>query len=168
MLLIFTGEGKGKTTAAVGQALRAHGSGLRVAFGQFLKRDGQAGEQAVLKTLLGERFLAGGLGFFRRKEEFDKHRAAACEVYAWALAQLEAKVEFLVLDELLYALGINLLTPEEIQTLLGRAATSNAHLVLTGRGLPEWLESRADLVTEMFPRKHHFERGVMATKGVEF
>jgi cob(I)alamin adenosyltransferase len=168
MLLIYTGEGKGKTSASVGQALRAHGSGLRVAFGQFLKRDGQAGEQAVLKDLLGERFLAGGQGFFRNKEAFAKHRAAAIETLGWAMTQLESRIELLVLDETLYALGNELVTREEIEALIASAARNNAHLVLSGRGLPQWLAAKADLITEMLPRKHHFDSGVPASKGIEF
>lgn len=168
MLLIYTGEGKGKTTASVGQAVRAHGSGLRVAFGQFLKRDGQAGEQAVLKILLGDRFFAGGQGFFRRKESFDRHRSAAVETLGWGMAQLEDRIELLVMDETLYALGNELVTREEVEALVASASRNHAHLVLTGRGLPDWLAAKADLITEMAPRKHHFDSGVPASKGVEF
>ena len=78
MIIVYTGKGKGKTSACVGQAARALGQGLRVAFGQFMKRDGQAGEQKILRELLApSRFLAGGEGFFRREEDRPIHRAAA-------------------------------------------------------------------------------------------
>jgi cob(I)alamin adenosyltransferase len=77
MILIYTGNGKGKTSACVGQALRALGQGLRVAFGQFMKKEGVGGEQLVLAQLLGEKFRAGGLGFLRVEEDRPKHREAA-------------------------------------------------------------------------------------------
>lgn len=168
MLLIYTGEGKGKTTAAVGQTIRALGAGLSVAFGQFMKRDEQAGEQILLKELLGDDFLAGGLGFFRREEQFEAHRQAAREVLAWALERLEDGVEVLVLDEALYALGAGLVERAELELILDAAAEHSITLVLTGRGLPDWLEERAQLITDMHPRKHPYTQGVPAAKGIEF
>lgn len=69
MILVYTGNGKGKTSACVGQAVRALGQNMTVAFGQFMKRDGQAGEQRMLAQWLGPRFLAGGEGFLRREED---------------------------------------------------------------------------------------------------
>ena len=98
MILVYTGDGKGKTSACVGQAVRALGQNMAVAFGQFMKRDGQAGEQAMLANLLGERFLAGGLGFLRNDADRPAHRQAALRVLDWAGAQLDL-VDMLVLDE---------------------------------------------------------------------
>lgn len=88
MILVYTGDGKGKTSACVGQALRALGRDMRVSFGQFMKRDHQAGEQVMLARLLGPRFLAGGEGFLRHEDERPRHREAALRVLDWAHGQL--------------------------------------------------------------------------------
>ncbi|MEG6505114.1 cob(I)yrinic acid a,c-diamide adenosyltransferase [Nitratidesulfovibrio sp. 1201_IL3209] len=167
MLLIYTGNGKGKTSACVGQAIRALGQGLTVAFGQFMKRPGQAGEQAMLDRLLGERFRAGGKGFLRREEDRPAHRKAALDLLQWA-EDILPEVDMLVLDETLYALGYCIVTNEEVECLLELAETQCKHLVLSGRGLPGWLAERADLVTEMNEVKHPWQKGVQATKGIEF
>ncbi|WP_165175005.1 cob(I)yrinic acid a,c-diamide adenosyltransferase [Desulfovibrio sp. ZJ369] len=167
MLLIYTGHGKGKTSACVGQAVRAMGQGLTVAFGQFMKRDGQAGEQRMLAQWLGERFLAGGQGFLRREEERPAHRAAALRVLAWAREQLEA-ADMLILDEAIYALGAGILERKEVEGLLAEARAQNRHLVLSGRNAPDWLIRAADLVTEMGEIKHPWRAGVKAVRGIEF
>ena len=167
MILIYTGNGKGKTSACVGQALRALGQGLRVAFGQFMKKEGVGGEQLVLAQLLGEKFRAGGLGFLRVEEDRPKHREAALHTLHWALDVLP-HVDMLVLDESLYALGSGILLPEELRELADRARRCDAHLVLSGRGLPEWLEAEADLITVMEERKHPWQQGHSATRGIEF
>ena len=167
MILVYTGEGKGKTSACVGQALRALGQGMAVAFGQFMKRQCGAGEQVVLGRLLGERFRPGGLGFLRREEERPAHRAAAEDLLAWASAQLGA-VDMLVLDEALYALGAGILFKEELAGLLAEARGAGRHVVLSGRGLPDWLAAEADLITEMRERKHPWRLGVPAAPGIEF
>lgn len=167
MILVYTGEGKGKTSACAGQALRALGQGMTVAFGQFMKRDCGAGEQIMLRQLLGPRFRPGGLGFLRREEERPAHRAAAAELLAWAREQLP-QADMLVLDESLYALGAGILTREELAPLLADARGAGRHLVLSGRGLPDWLAREADLVTEMRERKHPWRKGVPAAPGIEF
>ncbi len=174
MLLIYTGNGKGKTSACVGQAMRALGQGFIVAFGQFMKRDTRAGEQIMLGKLLGPAFYAGGAGFFRKESERDAHRAAAWEVLEWAFAQLRAplasgaKGRMLVLDEALYAHAAGLIAEEELRALIAAARAAESHLVLSGRGLPGWLEQEADLVTEMLEQKHHAASGVAAQAGIEF
>lgn len=167
MILIYTGEGKGKTSACVGQAVRAHGQGLRVGFAQFMKRPDQAGEQKVLKQLLSDNFFSGGRGFFRQEKTRTEHRDAALAVLAWAQGVME-RVDMLVLDESLYALSSGLLLEEEVRTLSASAHQKGIHLVLSGRGAPEWLCEEADLVTEMKPIKHHYNKGIPAAKGIEF
>ncbi len=175
MIIVNTGEGKGKTTAALGLVMRNLGQDGRVAVGQYLKRDDAAGEQAFLKQTLGEAFLPGGLGFYRNEKDFPRHREAAQRVTAWALDKLGAAQPptLLVLDEALYALGSGLLMREELEKVLalaGVVAGKEApppHVVLTGRGLPQWLEDRADLVTEMVNRKHPASLGLPAQHGVE-
>ena len=170
MILVYTGEGKGKTSACLGQALRALGQGMAVAFGQFMKRDCGAGEQHMLRELLGPRFRAGGLGFLRHEEERPAHRAAAQDLLAWARTQA-AEVDMLILDEALYALDAGILTREELDPLLAKARGPHGavrHLVLSGRGLPDWLADEADLVTEMRERKHPWRKGIAACRGIEF
>ena len=167
MILVYTGNGKGKTSAGVGQAVRAHGRGLTVAFGQFMKRPEQAGEQKVCEMLFAGRFYAGGPGFLRREEERPAHREAALTTLRWAEEQL-AEVDMLVLDECLYALGNTLITDDELQALVQRAKEADAHLVLTGRGAPPWLLEQADLITEMREVKHPYHTGQKALPGIEF
>lgn len=168
MIVVYTGNGKGKTSAALGQILRAKGHDLRVACAQFMKRDDVAGEQRVLASLLGDDYLVGGLGFFRDNQDQARHRAAALTTLAWASSKVADDVQVLVLDEVLYALGAGVLRQEELQALLDGAREHNVHLILTGRGLPEWLGRQADLITEMLPVKHPFNQGQGALKGIDF
>ncbi|MFV0423236.1 cob(I)yrinic acid a,c-diamide adenosyltransferase [Oleidesulfovibrio sp.] len=167
MLLIHTGNGKGKTTASIGVAIRALGQNMRVGFGQFMKRDNQAGEQHILKQLLNENFHAFGLGFFTREEDRKLHTEAARNLLDWALSRME-DFDLLVLDEALYALGYGLISQEELQAVIGKAASANTHLVLSGRGLPEWLREQADTVTEMTEIQHAYQKGRPATPGIEY
>ncbi len=167
MLLIYTGNGKGKTSACVGQALRAMGQNLRVAFAQCMKKDEKAGEQKMLRSLLGESFYVGGKGFFRREEERPIHREAALSTLAWAQARLP-ELDMLILDESLYALKANLLTQEELTAFVEKAASEHVHVVLSGRGAPSWLIDMAALVTHMEEVKHPWQQGIEATRGIEY
>lgn len=168
MLLIYTGQGKGKTSACVGQALRALGQGLRVGFGQFMKHDGLAGEQTMLSQMLGENFLASGAGFYRNPAEFARHRAAAQTLLAWAAERLAAGLDMLILDEALYALGHELISQDEVQCLVDQCCAARTHLVLSGRGAPDWLVQQADIVSEINVVRHIFAQGGTACKGIEF
>lgn len=167
MILVYTGDGKGKTSACVGQTVRALGQNMVVAFGQFMKRDGQAGEQAMLARLLGERFFAGGLGFLRTDAERPAHREAALRVLGWAREQLD-HAGMLVLDETLYALSAGILEQQELEELMALARARDCHLVLSGRSAPAWLIDAADLVTSMTEIKHPWRTGVKAAPGIEF
>lgn len=167
MIIVYTGNGKGKTSACIGQAMRAHGRGLAVAFGQFMKRPDQAGEQRVCAALFGSLFKAAGPGFLRREEERPQHREAAGKLLAWAEGLLP-EIDMLVLDEALYALGKDLICRSELECLLNSAEAADTHVVLSGRGAPEWLCERAHMVTEMVERKHPFASGHKAAPGIEF
>ena len=169
MILLYIGGGKGKTSACVGQCLRAHGQGLAVAFGQFMKRDGLAGEQKVLRDLLGARFFAGGIGFFRDEGERPAQRKAAETVLAWAHGQFaNHNLHMLILDEVCNALERGLVTREEMDRLCRACTETGCHLVLSGRNAPEWLCAAADLVTRMDEVRHPYRKGVPATRGIEF
>lgn len=167
MLIVYTGNGKGKTTACVGQAVRALGQGLCVAFGQFMKKDGQAGEQKMLASLLGEHFLASGAGFFR-DAEFPVHREKAEALLAWAGERLDQGVDMLILDEALYALNHGLLLEDEVRGLIDRCRDQGRHLVLSGRGAPDWVVELADIVSSVTEVKHIYAQGGKARRGIEF
>lgn len=167
MLLIHTGNGKGKTTASVGVAIRALGQDMRVGFGQFMKRDNQAGEQRILRQLLKENFHAAGAGFFTREEDRKIHAEAARKLLDWTSDKM-SDFDLLVLDEALYALGYGLISQEELQAVIDSARQNNTHLVLSGRGLPEWLQQQADTITEMTEIQHAYKKGIPATPGIEY
>lgn len=167
MILIYTGNGKGKTSACVGQAIRAMGQNLVVVFVQFMKKDNQAGEQLLLHKLLGDKFFAGGCGFFQKEEDRDKHREYAVKVCDFVIKNI-AIANMIILDESIYALSAGLITRSEIENMISKAQEHNVHLVFSGRNTPDWLIENADLVTEMMEIKHPWQKGVIATKGIEF
>ncbi|MCH5276238.1 MAG: cob(I)yrinic acid a,c-diamide adenosyltransferase [Desulfovibrionaceae bacterium] len=167
MIFVYTGPGKGKTSACLGQVVRALGSGWKVAFAQFMKRDGEAGEQAFLRACLGDAFLAGGIGFFRNERERPAHRKAAEQTLAWAHSRLP-EADVLILDESLYALGNGLVTLNEVKVLIEEARARNTHLILSGRGFPDELLDVVDLVTEMKEIKHPLQQGLGAIRGLDY
>lgn len=167
MLLIYTGNGKGKTSACVGQTIRALGQGLTVAFGQFMKRGDQAGEQEMLAKLLGENFLASGAGFYR-DTDYDTHREKATQLLHWAGERLDRGVDMLILDETLYALNHGLLLEDEVRELIRRCKDQGCHLVLSGRGVPVWMVELADIVSDITEVRHIYAEGGKARRGIEF
>lgn len=167
MILVYTGNGKGKTSACIGQAIRAMGQDLTVFFVQFMKKHVQAGEQIFLHKLLEQNFFVGGCGFFKKEEHREEHRDFALKTYNLAIKNM-ANVNMLILDESLYALSAGLLTRSEIEDIINKANVLNVHLVLSGRNAPDWLIECADLVTEMLEVKHPWQKGISATKGIEF
>ncbi|MBQ9377822.1 MAG: cob(I)yrinic acid a,c-diamide adenosyltransferase [Schwartzia sp.] len=173
LIIVHTGEGKGKTTAALGLAMRAWGDGLRVLILQFIKGGWTYGELKTIETLRAAdgriELRRCGLGFTKRDgAEREKHRAAAVE----ALRQAERAItgenwDMVILDELNYAVSFGLVTVGEALALL-RAKPDEMHLVLTGRDAAPELVEAADLVTEMRLVKHSFARGIKAQQGIEF
>lgn len=170
LVLVFTGNGKGKTTAALGLALRAWGQGMRVLMLQFVKGDWETGELKAAAKLDGLEIRSLGIGFVRPKDEeaLIRHREAAEKAVTEACSALRAGEHGLViLDEILYALNLGLVTIQDLLTLIS-SKQEGVHLVLTGRGAPPEILERADLVTEMHAVKHHLQRGIKARKGIEF
>jgi cob(I)alamin adenosyltransferase len=169
-LLIFTGNGKGKTTAALGMALRAVGHGQQVLILQFIKANASSGERMALKNLPGVELLQMGLGFLTPPEDprFEEHRRAAEEALKKAVEILETgRHQLIILDEVCTAVKKNLLTEAQvIEAVSSRKGT--AVLVLTGRGAGPGLTALADTVTEMRSRKHGLTAGWKAQEGVEF
>ncbi len=170
LVLVFTGNGKGKTTAALGLALRAWGHGMRVLILQFIKGARETGELKAAARMDGLEIRPLGAGFVYGEDEAARarHREAAAEALDAARAALGADgPEVVILDEILCALGLGLVSLADVLALVS-AKPPDVHLVLTGRGAPPEILARADLVTEMREVKHPYYAGVKAQKGVEF
>ena len=168
LLVVYTGHGKGKTTAALGMVFRALGRGLRVTVVQFIKGKWKTGERVFAESLPELRFLVMGLGFTWESDDISRDKAAARA--AWAEAQkeiLSGERELVVLDELTYAFHYGFLALDEVLETL-RSRPTGVHVVITGRDAPEALIELADLVTEMKLLKHPFQHGQKARLGVDF
>jgi cob(I)alamin adenosyltransferase len=166
---VYTGNGKGKTTAALGQALRAAGHGLRSYIGQFLK--GQAyGELTAARRLAPEITIEqfGRKGFVHVTETPDEEdiRRARRGLERCRRAMLSGRYALVVLDEVNVALHFRLLSVKDILGFLDRKP-ADVEIILTGRYAPPALLRRADLVTEMKEKKHYYNRGVRARAGIE-
>jgi cob(I)alamin adenosyltransferase len=169
-ILIFTGDGKGKTTAALGMAVRAHGHGIPVAIIQFVKSDVQTGEFTALSRLPGVEIFVTGRGFVPPESDprFAEHRLAAQEGLRIASeAACSGRYGLVILDEGCYAVARNLIAEEFVLRLLKEKAPG-VIVVLTGRGATEGLIAAADTVSEIRCVKHGFDTGLKATKGVEY
>jgi len=176
-VIIYTGNGKGKTSAALGAALRALGHGWRVLVIQFFKGDWPVvfGELEVGKQLSPQfEVLQLGKGFVMHMGDakpFDEHLAAAKEALRVAKERMASGVyDLIVLDEIIYAIdyaGVQLVTVEEILELLD-ARPPSLHLILTGRNAPDALIARADLVTEMREVKHPWQQKIPAQVGIDY
>ncbi len=164
---IYTGEGKGKTTAALGLALRAAGAGLRVFIGQFMKGKDYSELKSLARfedSITLERF---GTSHWVSTQPTEEDRKRAMEGLERAKSVLSSGgYDVVILDEILVALHFTLIPLEEIIELM-ESRPDEVELVLTGRGAPEDLIRRADLVTEMRAVKHYHSRGVSARAGIE-
>lgn len=167
---IYCGDGKGKTTAAVGLAVRASGAGKNVLFVQFSK-DGSSSEMGVLASLPGieTAYCPIHYGFYKNMDA--ETRALARGDYTAllekALEMADAGVELLVLDEAVSACNHGMISLERLCTFL-REKPDALEVVLTGRNPPEELLALADYVTEMKKLRHPFDRGIGARRGIEF
>lgn len=169
LVIINTGHGKGKTTAAFGQALRAAGQGLKICIIQFIKGQGETGEAiAIAKAFPAQVELhRTGTGFSWQQE---RETVKAAALAGWHLARgkiLSDAYDLIVLDEFTYLIGFGILTEEEVLALF-RERPRRLHLVITGRDAGPNLIEYADLVTEMRAIKHPFQKGIKAGKGIEF
>lgn len=170
LVMVFTGDGKGKTTAALGMALRAWGHGMRVLVIQFVKSARVETGERLAAARLGGRFVIKtlGEGFVFEGEDVERHRVAARRALETAREAVQSgEYDLVVLDEIIHALKHGLVSEEELVALIA-AKSPAVHLVLTGRDAPEAIIARADLVTEMRAVKHHYRSGVPAQKGIEY
>ena len=176
-ILIYTGNGKGKTSASLGAAFRALGHGWRVLVIQFFKGDWPVvfGELEMGKRLTPQfDVLQLGKGFVKHmgdQKPFDEHLAAAKEALRIAREKIvSGAYDLIILDEIIYAIdyaGVQLVTLEEILELLD-AKPPALHLILTGRNAPQALIDRADLVTEMHEIKHPWQQKIPAQVGIDY
>jgi cob(I)alamin adenosyltransferase len=168
LLVVYTGNGKGKTTAALGMVFRALGRGMNVTVVQFIKGKWKTGERLFAETLPALRFHVMGLGFTWESDDLAKDKAAARAAWATAKGEiLSGERDLVVLDELTYTFHYDFLDLDEVLETL-RARPARVHVVVTGRNAPAALVALADLVSEMTMVKHPFEAGVPAQIGVDF
>ena len=166
-MLVFTGDGKGKTTAALGLGLRGWGHGLRVCVVQFIKSCTDTGEEQAAEAL-GDRFevLPAGAGFVRQQGGTPEDRARAAEALELARTKT-TECDVLVLDEINGAVKLGLIPVESVLALI-QERPRELHLVLTGRDAAASVIDAADTVTDMGAVKHDFDAGGEAGRGIEF
>jgi cob(I)alamin adenosyltransferase len=170
LIIVHTGNGKGKTTAALGMVLRSLGHGHNVAIIQFIKGGWEPAEKAVLGHWSEQLvFHAMGEGFTWETQDRERDRLKAQQAWAQALKYIQnSDYRLVLLDEINIALKLEYLELEAVLEGLGQKP-AQSHIILTGRGAPEALIEAADLVTEMTLVKHPFrEQGVKAQAGIEF
>ncbi len=164
---IYTGDGKGKTTAAIGLCVRALGSGLRVGFLQFLKM-GDSAEVASLQKLGAQTAATQTQKFIWNMSEDEKKECAQKHEDIFRKAyDISEKVDLLVLDEVFAALSTNMLKEEQILEFVDKKP-KGMELVLTGRDVPDSVSEKADYLTDMKCVKHPFTEGVVAREGIEY
>jgi cob(I)alamin adenosyltransferase len=170
LVIINTGDGKGKTTAALGAMLRAWGRGLRVCMIQFLKHErGKWGEVRAADNLEGFDLILTGDGFSWRSKDEEASKAKARQ--AWQHAQemiLSGEYDLVVLYEFTYPLDLGWIETEAVLGWLEHNKPKDQHIIITGRRAPASLVKFADLVTEMVKIKHPHDEGLSAQAGIEF
>lgn len=170
LIIVHTGKGKGKSTAAFGMVFRMLGHGMPVAIVQFVKGRWQTGERVALDRF-GDLVSINTMGEGFTWETQDRQRDLAAARAAWERAKAlirAARHRLVLLDELNIVLRYDYLPLEEIVAFLRDEKPADVHVVVTGRNAPEGLIEIADLVTEMEMVKHPFRSGVKAQKGIEF
>jgi cob(I)alamin adenosyltransferase len=168
LLIVHTGPGKGKSTAAFGLLLRALGHGWKVGVVQFVKGAWETGERRILERFDGVSWHTMGEGF--TWETQDRARDIAAATRAWNKARelmADASIRLIVLDELSIALRYDYLSLADVITVLHKRR-GDLNIIVTGRNAKPELIEIADLVTEMTLVKHHFAAGVRAQAGIEF
>ncbi|MGP7817178.1 cob(I)yrinic acid a,c-diamide adenosyltransferase [Niallia sp. 01092] len=173
LMLLYTGDGKGKTTAALGLAVRAAGRGKRVLMIQFIKSPQRTYGEKITFEKLGIEIHQKGIGFTWTKTP-EEHREALKAAWAFTKAKvLSNQYDVVILDELNNALAITKFPIEDVLPLeevlhLIHNRPEHMHLIVTGRSAKEELIDCADLVTEMKAVKHYYDEGIPAVLGIEF
>lgn len=172
LIIVHTGPGKGKTTAALGTALRAVGQGMKVLMVQFIKGSWHYGELDAARMLGEDRFqiLPMGRGFVKVGAEKPDPEDVRLVEEAWAFAReklLGGEYDLVILDEINYAISYKMLAPEAVLETLEKKPP-RVHVILTGRNAHPAIVERADLVTEMREVKHPYQKGIQAQRGIEY
>ena len=172
LVIVFTGDGKGKSSAALGIALRAFGHKMYVSFVQFIKSQSDTGESRACERLAPEiEFVSLGKGFVNccgNTAPMDDHKKAAAEALTAARQRiLSASWDIVVLDEINIAVKLGLVDIKDVMDLV-RSKPPELHLILTGRDAHPDLIAAADMVTEMRDLKHPYNSGVPAQKGIDY
>ena len=167
LVIINTGNGKGKTTAALGMALRAWGNDMKVVVVQFVKRsDSNYGEHKAARRI-GLEMVTEGAGFVFAEKDATPHKRLALEQWHVAQEKLSSGAyDLVVLDEITYPLQFGWIPVEEVVQVL-KQRPPGLHVVITGRNAPQALIDFADTVAEIRDVKHHFRQGIKAQPGVE-
>ena len=171
-MIVYTGKGKGKTTAALGIVLRAVGHGYKVGMIQFIKGEWYYGELTSSKRLEPEfEMIAAGRGFVGIIDDdhpIEDHQKAAKEAITLAKEKITSGIyDVMILDEVNYAAKLKLISDQDILDIIA-VRPENTSLVLTGNYVPESVIAAADLVTEMREIKHPYQKGIKAKKGIDF
>ncbi|RMW37964.1 MAG: cob(I)yrinic acid a,c-diamide adenosyltransferase [Nitrosopumilus sp.] len=172
LTIVYTGKGKGKTTAALGLALRATGYDKKICMIQFIKGSWHYGEMDSTKKLEpGFEMVAVGKGFvgiIDDKSPKEDHEKVAKEAIKISNEKIQSgKYDIVILDEINYAVNLNLISVDDVLKLV-KAKPDDIDLVLTGNYAKEEVVEIADLVTEMKEIKHPFQKGIKAKKGIDF
>lgn len=169
LVQVYTGNGKGKTTAALGQALRATGGGLKVYMAQFIK--GQETGELLAAERLAPDFLIRqfGLGKFIKGRKPSQQDLEAAKVGWTEVSQVVTggQYDLVILDEISHAIRVGLIGLEQVLTLLAQRP-EHVEMILTGRNMPEALIQVANLVTDMVAVKHPYDHGIPMRKGIEY
>ncbi len=167
--MIFTGDGKGKTTAALGMAIRASGHNMRTVIIQFVKK-ADTGEITATDRMVNISIVQTGLGFLpnAKSREFVKHKQAAEKGLALAVESIgSGNYDMIILDEICVAVDKGLLDEKDVVKVIAKA-DCKISLILTGRNASQGLIDTADTVSNIECIKHGFDDGIAAQKGVEF
>lgn len=178
VVVVYTGEGKGKTSAGLGLLARGLGNGWSVAFIQFIKEWEVSEHHFITKIQeqYGDKlmFYKGGKGFYHARElsaqnvSGSQHKKAAAETYKQALSAAKSgKYDLVICDEINNAIYHHLLTEKQVADLI-KSRASKTSLCLTGRYFPDGLLPLADIVTRMTKVKHHFDQKYLANQGIDF
>jgi cob(I)alamin adenosyltransferase len=169
LVLVNTGDGKGKTTAAIGVLFRAWGRGMKVCMIQFLKHEGGSWGEVRAAQKLGIDWVKTGDGFTWTSKDMDETIAKA--LHGWSIAQdkiVNGGYDLVILDEFTYLMSLGWLNTDEAVAWLKANKPTSQHLIITGRSAPDELIAYADLVTDMTKVKHPYDNGIQAQAGIEF
>ncbi|PJZ79089.1 cob(I)yrinic acid a,c-diamide adenosyltransferase [Leptospira neocaledonica] len=168
LILVFTGPGKGKTTAALGILFRALGRGMKCGVVQFLKGKWETGERKFAKTITDLDFHVMGLGFTWESDDIDQDKKAARLAWEKSYEMIFSEnYKILILDEITYAFHYGWLSPEEVCDALSKKP-GDLHIIITGRNCPSLLTDMADLISQIESPKHPYKKGVPAQIGIDY